>query len=172
MDGSALDGIWLASLVAAAGMGWIVGRARAGAAVAMPSEVADASADGEVPVMCAALAKTGQETAAPPDPRIFQDMPPVENVRAQAEAIRREADLWKTPGLAVDLQRTERWQYAQRSDPFAIFQEAASMPNRSARLGPSAGSPASEPIALSIGSGSIGSGSIAGGGTKPPTPTP
>jgi hypothetical protein len=167
MDGFALDGIWLASLVAAAGMGWIVGRAGAVAVGATPGEVVAPSVDGEAAEMRAAVVRAGQKAAVKPDARRFDDMPPVESVRAQAEAIRREADLWKTPGLAGDLQQMERWHHAQRSDPFAVFQEAASMPNRSGRLAWSVGSPASEPIALSIGSGSI-----AGRGIRPPESTP
>lgn len=188
MDGFALDGIWLASIVAAAGTGWIAGRwgeaaGATGAAGALRDRMPPgAQARGAASAINAAKVEPGENAArissavaarlnAPvADSGLpgagdavcpFDGMPPVESVRAQAEAIRREANLWKTPGLAHHVRRTQPLRAADPIDVLADYRAAIQQldwldepglaESGPERLHLGAGAREGEPIALSIG---------------------
>lgn len=112
MDVFALDEVWLVSLVAAAGTGWIAGKWKEPPdaseilpSIGLPSFGEATETDRERPMteqpsLAGCAVPRSRELA-----QALDAMPPVETVRAQAEAIRREANLWNTPGLARHLRR-------------------------------------------------------------------
>lgn len=120
MDGFALDGAWLVSLVVAGVTGWIAGRwGRLWAKGAIARPFAQGPAPGHRPTPRAGSVATGHLVPKSRElVRALEEMPPVERVREQAEAIRREANLWQSPGLAHHVRRLA---LAQEGDPAGVL---------------------------------------------------
>ena len=115
MDIIALDGAWTASLAAAGMTGWVVGWCAHARARMLddnsveterhcaPPKPDQGIIDGHLPCDCQADCDAGGHHA--PERCVFDAMPPIEDVRAQAAAIRLSEEIWSKPGVLSQLEQ-------------------------------------------------------------------
>ena len=110
-----LGGLWVCSLFVTGALGWLLGRrsralSRFFAALKGLSHPIEHKPEAPKPV------REPVKQARAKRPHIFDDMPPVEWVRAQAKAILKEESVWELPELCEELYLGHTPSAVRRSD--------------------------------------------------------
>ena len=111
---SALGGLWLCSLLLSGALGWFLGRWPR----ALPTFFASSKQANRPASERLAVPATGSERVRQPRsrrPHIFDDMPQVEWVRAQARMILETESVWELPELCEELYLGHGTRAVQRS---------------------------------------------------------
>ncbi|WP_298335406.1 hypothetical protein [uncultured Erythrobacter sp.] len=126
---------WLISLVVTACIGWFAGRRSRGSANSCINPIASVPADPPHSSEPGAVKRLNSQTKLNSRAHIFDGMPPLEAVRAQADAIREQAKLWEDCEVFIELEdlliangHGQEAEFALRSGATTLARTAAANP--------------------------------------------